>query len=622
MFRRSVFTAWMGLLAVAGISDPVVLAAGTDASSSAATFLPDGLVGVVTLRDGQARVGEIRAWLDRQQYADSTIWQFVSKHPGVLQARMGLAGLAVAAGTDPWSGLGALLGRELAVGLAPGSGDPPRIIAVSVLGDVETAKRILGAVHILTGLDRDGEPDPARSQRIGDTVVYSANPNIHHCLIDNALLVSTDRALLGKAIDARRTGKGRLADAARYKQAARSIPADAVAWVYADVATIRDHVTGGDPLPTELPNGLAAFLVGAWWHTIAHADQATLWVTSEADALAFHARVQSSSPLSPVHRGFLPKPVPADTWSADTLPRFMAELSITRDWSGLFAHREELMSFSAVSGLAEFSGTMTQLMGQMDFVDEFLPLIAGPLRLILARQDFSKRPYKATPKLPAFALVIPLRDKPSDYLVRRLNTVTTQVLAFLNLNASQDNRPGFLIGLEDVHGYRVISAEYATGPLNAKLNLEPPGSPPARKSKEQAATGSMLYNFAPAGAVVDNRFIIATSGVLLRNIINSIHAQPVNGRQVTPSGPTTDRITISGREVQAILRDNRPELVTNRMLDTDRSANAVGREIDGFLGILDFMRRLEVTSRCGPSESTATIRLVLRKPPTSVTESK
>lgn len=615
---------WLSVVLILGVAG----ARAAQPDGQAATYLPDTVLGAVTLRDGAGQVRAFRKTLAAQRFTESPTYRALTRNPQFMAARVGLAGFTAAAGVPAWTGLGAVLGQELTIGLVPGDDDEPRFIVVSVLKDPATVDRLLGAIHVIAGLDRDGEPNPEKSQRIGDVVVYSANPNLHHCRIDDALIVANDRALLRAAIAARRDKKNRLADAKAYQEAARRVPADAVAWAYADIARIRQLVTGGEPYPTKLPNALASFLFGSWWHTIAHADRALLWATTDTNQLRIDGQVETTEPLPDTFRGFVPKPVPADTWSAADLPRYLAEISITRDWAELFSEREAVMTVNAASDLGGFTGVVTTLMGNMDFVDEFLPNVAGPLRLILTRQDFSKKAYSPTPKIPAFALVIPLRDDPAKLLGRRLNTVSIQVLAFLNLNAGQEGAPTFLIDLLNYRGHTMIATDYANPPASGRMKMKAPGARPARDDKpaptldakddEAARAASLRYNFAPAGAVVGNRYILASSGDLLRDIIDLISRQ--TGRSQT-SDEVVDRVGINGREVAAILADNRQELVTNRMLDTDRPKATVEREIDGLLGLLGFTDRLELVSRSTGKRSHATITLTLRDTPAPRSES-
>ncbi|MEP0844284.1 MAG: DUF3352 domain-containing protein [Phycisphaerae bacterium] len=575
----------------------------------AADCLPEGLVAAVVLRDGDQQVAAIRKIVEGPAVAESPGYKALAANPDLLKGRIFAAGLAAAAGTDLWSAGGAILGRELAVGLAldEKNAKQPRFIAVAVARDPALLERILKQVHAVTGLEVDGKPDDQRTKQFGGLTVFSSNPQEHHCFFDGVLMVSNDGGLLKSAIDAARSGQGRLSGSPSYREAVAEVPAKAVAFAFGDMARLRSAIGKGKPLPAQVPNALNGLLYGAWWHTLINAEKAVVWITAEGKTFALDGKVVSGVALPETHRGFTPKPTLRDTWSAEKLPGFLAETSVTRGWAELFAEREALLTLPAAGDLVNFSNVLTALMGQVDFVNDLLPNVEGPVRLVVTRQDFGRMPYTPTPKLPAFGLVIPFKSVEAMNLSRRLQTASQMAVAFLNYDAAQKNKPGYLIETQQRGPYTLVTTTFADGP---RMAGPAPGGDKDARPATRPAVQDVRYNFAPAAAVVGNRYIFTTSAELLRNLVDVVSeaSAPTDGRPAPPA----DVLTINGTALAAVLADNRAELIANNMLEKDHSRSQAEGEVDGLLGLLKFAERLDLTSSTGEKQARLSLKLTFR----------
>ena len=69
-------------------------------------------------------------------------------------------------------------------------------------------------------------------------------------------------------------------------------------------------------------------------------------------------------------------------------------------------HLRERLRKIDQAGLAK---QITNLMGRVDFVDDVMARVSGPIQLFVRRQVFDGALPTPTPRLPGFALVAPLR---------------------------------------------------------------------------------------------------------------------------------------------------------------------------------------------------------------------
>ncbi len=585
------------------------------AVADASTFLPDTVLVAVTLRDGDRCVKALRAYIESSGLLDSELYRRVAQDPGFLQAQIAFTGICVTAGFDPWDAIGTLLGADLTLGAAPsGTGTPDAMLAL-VARDPAALDRL--ALVLLTVFGAAG-PNAA-PETLGDATITRLADRIEIARIGPALLVSNQPAMLRAGIRAHQTGAGRLCDLKTWSSAESHVPKNAFAWAFVDAPRVRDRFqqTRGFEPPAQLPNPLLGLLTGGWWHALRTSETAVAWIEADRGAIRLGARVDTPLPLPASHQGFLARSAAASGWAAESLPNYLGELTVQRDWARLFAERERLLTLPAAGDLVNFANTMTTLMGQLDFMDGFLPRVSGPLRLILTRREFDETSYTPTPKLPAFALVAPLRSGTDEQFERRLQSAAQMALTFLNADAMEKRQPAFMLDVDRYRGIRIVFAEYPRDVAQSDAmsgDTMTPAPSDAASQPDAGGEGGMQgarvvgvrFNFAPAIAVVKDHYVIATTRGALEAVIDRcLDAEPQAGQ------PAGDRWSLSLRELAALLRENREELVIQNMLEEDHARQQAEGEIDALLGLLSLGERADLSATTRENGFDASITLTL-----------
>lgn len=592
---------------------------------TAASYLPADAAIAVGLRGADERLLDFRDWLEDSDYESSPLFKRLEENPQITQARVGLAGLTAIVGADAWTGVGAVLGRDAAVALRPGAAGKPEILAAFVSGQPDLLDRIIKGVHALAGLTKGGEPDPKRVQDVEGVQVYSIAQELLQCRLDDALLLSNNSKMLRDALAAWKAGGDSLQSSGRFRDAMKGVPKDVCVWAVGDLATLRKHVPNLETVEGPRENPAAGYLFGAWWQTLLRADTAVAYgVVGSRHGLTLEARIASPEPLAEVYKGFMPKDQVA-RWSATELPGYLGEIRIARGWVDLFAERESLLSAAASSQIANFCTTMSTLLGGVDFLNDVLPKLDGPTRLILTRQDFSTRDILPTPKLPAFALVLPLSaDAPADF-ARRLQSGAQTAFSLLSLNFAQEGHPSFILDMDRYRGERELFTVFSAPPAIGGMKMDPdsggaaasqtaatpaskPASAPASAMVDEAGrAASIRYNFLPAAAIVKNQFIVTTSRELLHAVIDRILA--ADGQANARTNAAQDRLHIAAAALVEILRDNRGDLVVNRMLEENESKAAAEAFIDTLLDVLAMFQDATIESEVTDTTCRATLTL-------------
>lgn len=574
---------------------PLLLAArvaGADREHPPAHYVPADMPIVVTVTNGDQHTSAFRAMLEATRFTDSPTWRGIMADPGIQKTRIDLMGLAAAAQTDVWTALGALLGRDLVLGIGPGPGDDASFVLAVTARDDATVGRLLATIHEVAGLEVAGRPDEGRTFDVRGTRVYRFDDELLQCRVGSVLILTNRRSLMEAALAG--DDALRLESAEWYGAARTRVPETAAVWASARREAFIAAV-GPYELPSRLSNPLAGFLFGGWWNFLRSTDELVVWAEPVPSALRVHLE---TSPVDAAH-GPLPGFLPAKTVTVDPLDTTdaAASLQLHRGWAQLFGDREALLTEAAVSNLTNFTGTLTTLMGGVDFVDEVMENVAGPIQLILARQDFDDLGVDPTPKLPAFALVIPLDVDDQAMLRRRLDSAALTAASIINADDGRDG-PGYLIDIEPYREQRVMMMSLA---------------PVERRDDAMLATRTMgvRYNFAPAASLVGNRYVIATSAPLMHSVIDAA----LDGT-TKPDGVEAayDALRIDAGAVLAMLRDNREELVTDRMLEEDQARDDAARDVDAILGALEFVDSLSLSAHTDADGGEATLVLTLREP--------
>jgi hypothetical protein len=614
-----VLTALCSITIAAQDSKPASGAAPPGASQSATSYLPADALVAIQIQDGDRSIARLRELLEDSPFYDGEGFRRLESNTQFMQSRIALAGLAVTAGTDPWNAVGALFGRDLALAILPGEPNKPRLLAAMVAREPALIDRLLSAVHALAGLVKNGEPDASRSREIAGVRVFSASPELHHCRVDDALLVSNSRELLTQALELRNDESKSLAGSPRFRAALAGAGRQAAIRAAVDLKALRALIPKDQPLDGPRENPLGGLLFGAWWHTLLKSDFAVAWLDSSDNGIKLEARVTAAEPLPASHRGFAPATASKLDWPAAKLPRFLSELRVFRDWPALFGEREALLTTPAASQLVNFSTTMSTLFGGMDFLNDVLPKLDAPARLILTRQDFSVRDVIPSPQLPAFALVVPLKAGTGADFVKKLGSASQMALTLVSLGAAQEGNPSYLIDVDRYNGVKIVYSEFTAPPPTDGMSMDAPrsesmkpqesaDSAPAASSRPARVRGAAVqYNFLPAAAVVANQYVVATSREMLQDVIDAALAHAADSD--TKSAAMSDSWIVDAASLATILRDNREELIVNRMLQENESKQAAAGTIDLILELLGYLDNMRVSSQTSGNESRATLEI-------------
>ncbi len=537
-------------------------------------WIPREALAVAVVRDPDRLVSQFRDFWQKLPTARRLEAQ-LQQDSDLVAARIMLTGFAAGLGVDPWQLVAGLLGRQIAIGLAPGAGDKPHVVLVSLTRDAALRDRAIEQFHLATGLVRDGGPDPDRSREIDGVRVFALGDDLYHCVVGDALIVANTRAAMRAVLALRKNPQRSHAASDAAARAREHVPADASAWVWADVASLREGLTGGQGLPAKIEDLGAALLLGSLYHAARSGEALVAWLRCDDGTLRAGLRLDGAGPPQGPYAAFAPPADSPDDWDPAALNGYLGSFELTRDWTRFFADRETLLAPQAASDLADAAVTFTTFFGGLDFVEQVLPRLSPRVRLVAVRRRFEAGQIVPVPRLPAFALVARLRQANRTF-IQRLYSAASSALTIISVDMAQQGEPSWLLDVDRYRGTRILLSRYA----------EPMDDADAGTASQRA--GDARYNFTPAVAVARNHFILATSRELLEAVIDQL--QTTARDAAARARRSVERIELRVAPLIALLRDNRRELIANRMLEEDLPREKAADQIDTFLELLGLVR--------------------------------
>lgn len=580
----------------------------------AASWVPSGSFASARLFEPDQRTGSLRSYLNSSGFYESPAYQLLTGNPGLMQAQIGLLGLAAAAGTDAWSAVGNLLGRDAIVALYSGEGEgaPPKVLIVAVARDAASRAKFVDAAATAAGLMRGGKPVPETTTDVAGRSVMTVGA-LKFCTDGDAMLFASDTDLIRLAFDAKEGNRDSMVISGELDAVEDAAPADAMAIATFNTKLLMQAAAaGGGKTDGLVDNALGGFVLGGWIKSLVGSDSMIGWLQDVKDGVSFTTLVKTDQALPASHGGFLAKfPSLAVDWSKVVLPDGLGSMSISRDWASLFGEREGILTVEGATQGGTFAATMTTLMGNFDFLEDFLPRVNGPVRMFMQRQDFSNAGYEPTPVLPSFAMVAPLKGASEEMLRQRLMSGSQMAVSFINFDAAQKQQQGLLMGLVEHRGVSIFRAHYPA-PGQGGMGSSKDGGGEKMNGGEMAngdgGEVNVRYNFEPVVAVAKDHYIVATSMKTMTALVDAV----LDGNETAGSaGLATDEIVMDGAATARILKDNRETLIVQRMLDEDEDRATAERNVDGLLALTAMVNTLRIESQPQEKGYRGTVTLLM-----------
>jgi hypothetical protein len=273
------------------------------------------------------------------------------------------------------------------------------------------------------------------------------------------------------------------------------------------------------------------------------------------------------------------------------VPRQIAAMSLYRDLHAFYSAKDELFA-ERTSGLIFFENMMGIFFSGKDLTDEVLAETLPEVRVVVARQQYDERTGTPAVQLPAFALLMNLRDADNFELV--MKEAWQKAIGLVNFTRGQQALPGLIIDSGAHAGTTYTTAYFSVA------------------EEEDKEAVDVRFNFQPALAVEGDYMIMSSTDALARDLIEAVQEESQEGCEPVAGKHTL--ASLRGTELAGILRANRDSMVRQNMVEKGHSRDQAAAEIGMFIAILESLGRVELEAGQHDGRTRIDMRLDYRLP--------
>ena len=380
-------------------------------------------------------------------------------------------------------------------------------------------------------------------------------------------LIVTNKSELGKSVvdrlldysegNASQDDAATLAGNTDFLAAQKTRGKETDAWGFANLNAVREAGGAKKLFEGKAENPLAELLIGGIQSTLRHSP----YLTADLEVASGGVKLQFSTPLQsdwiPEERAYYFGP--DNEGSAPALPEVpgtLITLSTYRDISQMWLRAGDLFDEQTNDQLAEADSNLSTVFAGRDFGEEILGSLEPQIGLMVVRQSFENKTPVPAIKLPAFALVMKLRDP--ETMRSELRRTFQSAIGFFNIVGAQQGNPQLEMDMQKNGDVDMITSRYL----------------PEKKDKD-STSAPIIFNFSPSVGFVGDRFILSSTAELAQQLAE---APSTETRQ---AGVNTS-LKLLVPAISESLADNREQLISQNMLEEGHSRE----EAEAAIGLL------------------------------------
>lgn len=551
-------TLWLRCVTVAFTSLAAVC---VSAGDTLVERLPQGAIVSAELNDAAVLIERLRASEALKTIVESEPYKKWANSGDGRKFRGGRAVLEGQLGLNLWDAATRLIGDRVAVALyAPTPGKQPDGVLVIHLGDAEAGTLIREKVQPWIEL-ADGQVITAEQD--GRWLLETKDGKAFGGLQQRWLVLSSTRGLRDDTF-------ARLSDFTPGDSAQNRVRAARLSATL-DNAALRAAAGKDRLIPSKVDNPLGSLLIGGL------AEAAALCPTLQADvtigengyALSLKADTGRDGVDAP-HQTLLA--AAGDAPLTPTVPRQLGGFSLCRDWAEWYRQRDQLLEAHVLPEYDKFETGLSTFLPGKDFAEDVLALLQTPMSFVAAAQTYPHLDGRPGMQLPAFAVVLELKDpqKGADVFQLFFQTLGTIV----NIEAGKNGRQPWVLSSEAHSGVQISYAKYLERPEGNDLPV--------------------VFNVQPAAGLVGNRYVAASSLELCRDLVDSLQRTPAERHDEGAAGRNFE-FTLDP-QIGASLLDANRAILTAKGVQDGKSLEQASQELDGLLKLLQQLTPVSVVT--------------------------
>jgi len=493
--------------------------------------------------------------------------------------------------TDWRTGLGKLTGGGITLAVCP----QDTVIAIVDAEDERMLQRLHDLfVSFARGeADKQGKPQRVASSEYAGVTTWTFDGTEAHAIAGKRLIISNRSEGLKAALDLQAQGGKTLADVPAFQAAIRASNSKAAATAFVNLKPLMTLPKVAALLDSSRKNPLASLMFAGICESLRNSNWLSLGIDVQDKTLTVQALTdgKTAGPASPTAFA-LPQKAGEGAWPNVSVPRRIAAMSLYRDLHGFYTAKDTLFP-ERTSGLIFFENMMGIFFTGRDLTSEVLAETEPEVRIVVAEQQYD--PAVGTPqiKIPAFAVILRLRNP--EQFGKVVEEAWQKAVGLINFTRGQQALPGLIID-RPTHGQASFTvAAFSTADVQDKAKLE------------------QRFNYRPALAMPGEYLILSSTDGLARDLIDAMNRKPA--QEARPIAQTHSVLEIDGAQAASIMQANREALIQGDMVKKGEGRAEAEAGIDLFITLVKLVDQvtLSLGTRDGLTEMQLQTKLDLSR---------
>ena len=463
-------------------------------------------------------------------------------------------------------------------------------------------EQLLERLHeMLLGMARSdaenkGQPGRVASTQYRDVTAWTFDGKEAHAIIGKRLIMASRPEGLKAMLELRADTWGdNLASKKNYRAAKRHLSRagdKAIATVFADLELLMQTPDIAGLLKQQGENPLAALTFAGIVEAIRDSKWLALGLHIEDETLICRASVDGETVARTSPAAFaLPKGPDEGALPNLNVPHRIAALTLYRDLHEFYAAKDDLFP-ERTSGLIFFENMMGIFFSGRDLTNEVLAHTKPDIRFVVAEQQFDPAIGTPSVKLPAFAMILRLRDE--EQFDEVFEEAWQKAIGLINFTRGQQAMPGLIIDRPIHKDTKLTVAYFSTAEIEDKTEL------------------AQRFNIRPSLVMPDDYLVLSSTDGLARDLIDALGREIE--RTVKPLAETHSLLEIEGVQLASILQANRQTLVRGDMVKKGNTQEEAEGGIDLLITVAKFIEslKLSIGMHEGTTEASLEIKLNLQ----------
>lgn len=369
------------------------------------------------------------------------------------------------------------------------------------------------------------------------------------------------KKVLDTLIDGSRTS---IKDNEKFAAAHESIDGEPTLWSWVDLGTIRDAGFAEGLENNQTENPIAELLVGGVLTNLRQTPYVTasFYVSGEATRLEFAAPHDNEWVEEFREYWFGPDSAGAADPALETESTILS-ISTYRKVSAMWLRAGDLFDERMNDELAKADANLTTFFAGKDFGEDVLGSFGPAMQILVNRQNFEDALPKPALRLPSFGLAGHLEN--ADETRTELRRTFQSMVGFLNVIGAMQGNPQLDQDIDIYRNNKIYTASFIPEP-----------------DEKESDRARIQFNFSPSLAFAEDRFFIASTKQLAKDLVDAALAE-----QTTRGQSSNTAIKLNAKTLGEALDDNRDQLVAQNMIKKGQTREESQNEIGMLLELLD-----------------------------------